>query len=770
MSTHHLKTSILSFTLLVQLANVASAHYLDPENSYLGGDSPINSSNVGSLVPDWVYLTAPDTYTPNTPIASVSATPAWKGKYIYFNDLSGNITKLNRFTGALIWKKNYATDASLGGLSIPGYRVKESRNTPVIKDNMILVGSNYGLTDPVCAASPTPGCISGDGAVLLALDKKDGRVLWRAKVDSHPSAKITGSVTVSGQMILVPVGTWEEDWARKYPNIYVPGTNTIAQPNAIDPNSPYPCCSFRGSLVALDLQGNILWKSYTVPGDGNGPDANGPLTAEEKALLTPHGFYGTSTYGNYPTVDTKRKLVYIATAQNSTAPKVAELCEQTRRLNNNTPQADIDPTIKPSGFTWPTGMNCLNMNVRLHNYANSIVAMRLTDGKVVWSYQTHLYDSWNHACGAPDFYGMGNVAPLVFPVPVSNAQNCYQDPVGPDEGFGHQPLLMKNIKLADGMYHDLVVAGNKDGRMFAIDADSKQKVWETVVDPGGIYGGMQFGRTTDGKTIFVGTSNSRNMNRDKNVPFTSNKAFLTANGFDSIPIRVGEFVQSDTSAPVPIPAPSSLVLPFPGPGLVYGTAGYEFAPFLLGPASGPSSYWTLVNPPSDIVIDQKTVFQNLPNGPITTIDGMICAVDVATGQIRWQRPANDGIAGSIGPGFASGTITNVNGVIYVGYMDVKGTMVALDAKTGRKLFQFNATIPVRNSDNSITQLQSGDIEGAPLIVGRRVYWGVGAETIAPFPDASFSLRAGGNRLYSFKLPIQSDDDEDGVDKNTEYND
>jgi len=91
--------------------------------------------------------------------------------------------------------------------------------------------------DPRGHAEPL-GCASGDGAIVLAINKRSGQVVWRTKAETHPSAKVTGSISGHDNMIFVPVGNWEEDWARAYPNIFV---------EPIDPASHYPCCSARGA-------------------------------------------------------------------------------------------------------------------------------------------------------------------------------------------------------------------------------------------------------------------------------------------------------------------------------------------------------------------------------------------------------------------------------------------------------------------------------------------------------------------------------------------
>lgn len=737
----------------------AIAQGIDIQNTRSFSGGPINASNVKNLSLGWVYQTTPDTGTSNAPLGSVSSTPAVKGKFLYFNDISGNITKLNRFTGAVVWKKNYVND-----LSVPGFTVNQSRNTPYVIGNLVIVGSNVGVLAPLCkvtGGSPVAnGCITGDGAIVLALDKMTGNVVWRAKADTHPASKVTGSISGSGGLIFVQVANWEEDWARAYPNIYQTDSN-----GNINPNSQYPCCSARGALVAMNISnGSILWKSYVTPGLGSDAnDPNGALSPALQALLAPRGFFGASAYGHNPTIDTARNQIYITTAQNTTAPKVAEECEQYRR-----------GTI-PNPPVLPAGVTCSNLNDVLHNYASSVLAINMTTGKVNWVFHSRQYDAWNHACGAPDFYGYATL-PVVFSVPGINNANCFQNPVGPDNGFGQTPMLVKNAQFPNGTMRDIVVVGNKDGRVFGLDPNTGNQIWMKVVDPGGLYGGLQFGRATDGKRVYFGTTNSSNINRDRTVPFLSASQFLHDYGFDTLnpPVRVGLYSQGDSLVFKDFPAPSSLAMPFIGPDFFYGINFYELnnplypANGILSESSGPRELWTLVNPPADAIPDGLTVFSS-NTGNLTTIDGTITAVDAATGNIVWQRPAFDGIRGSMGPGQAFGTLTVGNGVLFIGLADGLGTMLALDANTGVRLFQFQNKIPVGS-----TFIPSGSIESGPQVVGRRVYWGAGAETLSYFPKrtgvASVQYVNGGNRLYMFILPNSSDDDRDTVDHDTTLDD
>src|SRR5213083_402742 len=647
--------------LTIQVPAFAEGIDLLNTRSFQGG--PINNETVSQLRVKWVYQTAPDTGTASNAQGSISSTPAVDGPYLYFNDMTGHLTKLNRFTGKLIWRKNYVND-----LSVPGFVAKSSRNTPYVKGDLLIVGSNMGLVDRLCRMIPgaTPsalGCASGDGAIVLAINKRSGQVVWRTKAETHPSAKVTGSISGHDNLIFVPVGNWEEDWARAYPNIYV---------EPIDPASHYPCCSARGSLVAMDVNtGKILWTRHT--NIGNDPDHE--LTPTLRALLQPKGSFGTSTYGHNPTVDAARRQVYIATAQTTTAPQVAQDCEQARRRSGD---------------------------------------------------------------------------------PIANTANCSQTPIGPDMGFGQHPKLVRNVTLRSGKRGDVVVGGNKDGRLFGLDPATGRKIWETNVDPGGVYGGLQFGLAADDGKVFFGTTNSRNMGRDVRTPYVPVTTFLGINGFTSLGLKTGPFVKRDAALPSEYPAPADQDLPFPGPNLVYGINDYPNVypdpdnrggppSFMKGPASGPVDLWTLVNPPSDVSADGATVFND--QGRLQTIDGMVHAVDAGTGEILWQRPAFDGIKGTLGSGQAFGTLSVGNGVVFIGYQDGKGTMVALDAESGRKLFEFHNQIKL--ADGSV--MQSGAVEGGPQVVGNMVYWGVGAESGGLFTNAAGVNVNAGSRIFGFEL-------------------
>lgn len=722
-------------------------------------ESHIDANNVGNLYIKWDYVIAPDEGLDNSaPFASVTATPAVEGGYVYFTDWSGNITKLNKSDGSFVWSKSFLND-----LSAPGYSVNISTNTPLIVGDTLVVGNNYFVQAQLCevvnqTASPV-GCHNGDGAILLGLDKNDGSLKWRIKVDEHPSSKITGSVTAIGNKLIVPVAGWEEDWARTYPNIYE---------KPIDPTSKYPCCSGRGSVVALELNNQgpptVLWKTYLAIGD----DANKELQGYHRKVLKDEGYWGVSAYGHTPTVDLERNQVLVGTTNTRTAPKLIQLCEQARRLTGD-PNADIPNEAAGIKERLPDGLTCNNINEELKTYLGAVVALDLTTGNVNWANFARKYDPWNHTCGEGNFDGLGSiVVSAVYPTPLKNVENCGMDPIGPDYGYGSNPMLIKHPSNSN---KDILVVGNKDGRVFGIDPVTGESKWVTRVDPGSIYGGIQFGMATDGQVAYAATMNAHNTNRDKDLALVSSNEFLAINGLDvAMGLRGGLDHKFDGHPGSPKPGPGPL-LPFFDPAFVMSAffgfnvsdypdftnffpeydvnnlpTGY-YSTMITGPRSGPSEKWQLLKQnkiPSDVVIDGKNVFEE--DGKVKTINGMLTALDVKTGQILWQRPLNDGLDGEIGPGGSWGNPTVANGVVYLGISDSKGTIAAYDATTGELKFKYHQT--VMNNGNEV---KSGSNEGGPAVVDGVVYWGLGAGTFGAFPsDNQINFKNRGHRVLALE--------------------
>jgi polyvinyl alcohol dehydrogenase (cytochrome) len=136
----------------------------------------------------------------------------------------------------------------------------------------------------------------GDGhANVFALDARVGTLLWKTRVDDHFVARITAAPRLYGDKLLVPVSSSEG---------YGAGT------------PDYPCCTSRGSVVALDTHtGKLLWKAWVI-------------AAEPKPYLRqPNGVWLSRPAGgpvwNTPTVDAARQAVYFGTGDASAAPAPA---------------------------------------------------------------------------------------------------------------------------------------------------------------------------------------------------------------------------------------------------------------------------------------------------------------------------------------------------------------------------------------------------------------------------------------------------------------
>ena len=188
-------------------------------------------------------------------------------------------------------------------------------------------------TAPVLAAYKT-GTASGFAvffgdarANAYAVDATTGREIWVRKVDDHASAAITGALAVSGGRVFVPVQ----------------GLNEEGQGG----RGGYQCCTFRGSLVALDANtGAPAWKTYMVDPS--------QARAKNKDGVQMWGPAGGGIW-SAPTVDAKRGWVYVATGNGYADP----------------PQPMTD----------------------------AVVAMDMQTGRVRWVNQLTKGDNWTMGCG-----------------------------------------------------------------------------------------------------------------------------------------------------------------------------------------------------------------------------------------------------------------------------------------------------------------------------------------------------------------------------------
>jgi polyvinyl alcohol dehydrogenase (cytochrome) len=131
------------------------------------------------------------------------------------------------------------------------------------------------------------------GAIAYAIDAATGKQLWSRKIDDHTYATVTGSPTLHDGRLYVPTsGVGEEGQGGR---------------------SGYECCTFRGSVTALDANsGKVVWKSYAIVEE---PKPRGK-NKEGVQLWGPAG----AGIWSAPTIDARRRVIYVTTGNTYSAP------------------------------------------------------------------------------------------------------------------------------------------------------------------------------------------------------------------------------------------------------------------------------------------------------------------------------------------------------------------------------------------------------------------------------------------------------------------
>jgi polyvinyl alcohol dehydrogenase (cytochrome) len=231
-------------------------------------------------------------------ITTAQGTPTVFGGRVFVGDANGIVYSLDAHTGCTYWTAMAAAAV---------------RASPVL-DN---AGRSVYIGDLK--------------ANVYALDAATGKQLWKARAGEHPMSVITGSPKLEGGRLYVPVSGRDESIAATNPS--------------------YECCTFRGSVVALDAAtGNKIWEAYTI---------------RDEPKVTGQNAKGTRTWGpsgavpwSSPTLDLQKKVLYIGTGVNYSKP--------------------------------PT------------DTSDAIVAFDMDSGRLLWSRQFTGDDSYNFACGAQD--------------------------------------------------------------------------------------------------------------------------------------------------------------------------------------------------------------------------------------------------------------------------------------------------------------------------------------------------------------------------------
>jgi polyvinyl alcohol dehydrogenase (cytochrome) len=233
-------------------------------------------------------------------VASARAQPIVAGGRLFVANENRDVYSLDPKTGCTYWTFQAAAGVR-SALSLGPYRAADGK-------------------------SGTAVFFGDQRANAYAVDAQTGKQIWTTPVDKHRAAGVTGAPVVFDGRMYVPVqGIGEE---------------------GMGASNKYECCTFRGNVTALDTNtGKVVWKTYTI-------DENKPRGKTKEGVQS----YGPAGGGIWssPTIDAKRKLLYVATGN-----------------------AYSDPPQKMT---------------------NAIVAMDLATGAVKWVNQVLPDDVWAMGC------------------------------------------------------------------------------------------------------------------------------------------------------------------------------------------------------------------------------------------------------------------------------------------------------------------------------------------------------------------------------------
>jgi polyvinyl alcohol dehydrogenase (cytochrome) len=198
-------------------------------------------------------------------------------------------------------------------------------------------------------------------ANAYAVNATTGALVWKTKVEDHPAARITGAPTQYSGILYVPVSSIEE----------VTGS----------PPS-YQCCTFRGSVVALDIAtGRQIWKGYTIP--------EAPQQTKRNAMGTQlYGPSGAAVW-SAPTIDVQRQALYVATGDNysdppsETSDAIVALDLATGRMLWHWQATAKDSYVVSCYSVDRTNTNCPESNGPDHDFGQSPILVSLRSGRRV---------------------------------------------------------------------------------------------------------------------------------------------------------------------------------------------------------------------------------------------------------------------------------------------------------------------------------------------------------------------------------------------------
>jgi polyvinyl alcohol dehydrogenase (cytochrome) len=375
----------------------------------------------------------------------ISATPAVVGGQVYVPDWGGMLNRIDASTGKAVWSKSVADLAGFGSDAgeweggAPDQIV--SRTTPLVTDGMVIFGLRR-------ATFNFPGSL----AYMVAVDQDTGALRWKTRLDPHVAAIVTASPVLERGRIYVGVSSMEEDLSG-------------------DPN--YPCCSFRGSVVALDAaSGQIVWQTYMI-GDY--------VYYQNEGGIVPSGMSGAPIWSGAPAVDRKRHSLYVTTGDNYSVPAGVHI-----PTANDYAESIVSLDLDTGAIKWGTSMTCTPDDV--FSFAHPL-GPDLDFGGGANLFTAKVGD------GYEDLVGAGQKSGTYWAVDADTGAIAWQKKVGPSGRFGgiHWGTAVDGWHVYAGVNDEfgqpyaLGGAGNASkmatvGSWAALDPASGRMQWQ-VADP-----------------------------------------------------------------------------------------------------------------------------------------------------------------------------------------------------------------------------------------------------------------------------------------------
>jgi len=297
--------------------------------------------------------------------------------------------------------------------------------------------------------TPDTVFLGDEPGMVYALDRETGCEKWRFDADTTVRTALRFMSferdgqrhnlltfgTAGGEVFGIDPLTGEQQWrvlADEHSKVMVSGSSVDHQGVIFQPvssweamwavNPFYACCDFRSSVMALNpANGQLIWRSYMIQEESK-------LIKKRLFLPDQYGPSGAPVWSQ-PALDAKRNRLYVGTGENYSSPAT--------------------------------------------DTSDSIIAIDLNTGEMLWKQQFLASDAWNVACESPFYF------------------NCPSER-GEDLDFGAPPILV----TVDGQ--DIILAGQKTGAVFALDADKEgELLWQQKPGTGGKLGGVHFSMGVD---------------------------------------------------------------------------------------------------------------------------------------------------------------------------------------------------------------------------------------------------------------------------------